>query len=810
MRSQGEGGAASGRDPVVLALQVAAALFVAAHAMGMIWPAPLWGANLLHYFPRWTALLAALAALLPVLSLFAGSARDRLDSGARLVVERLEVLKRCRWALASAAALFVGLSWVLRVRQYGLGDSTKWVELLDATLPRSGQAGLGSMGRGLALGLQHLPPFEALDYFLHLVALQVLNWALGWDARTTFAALSCACGGAFVAAAWRLSAEVEGEALARATLFAWIMSLGIVQLYFGYGEAYTLVSVTVVAYLLALVRSCRGASPWWPALWLGLSAALHLMALSLLPSLVFVFWHRAGRPGGTRVGPLAVAATGLLGLAVYLSWYPYSLALLQDPEPGRHALLSLPHGMLLLNGVLMATPFGLVAGLAGLPGRRPREPLRAALGWATFGACGLVLVHDVQLGGRDWDLLAFPAVAYSVWGWSCMRDSAVAQRLARVSLIPLAALHTGLWVATNADGARSLARLEHLVQVSNQAAHYREWTIGYYYLDVAKSHYDLAADAFRRAVAAAPPEDLTRPGSLGFRYRKFLAVSLERAGRPAAALAEIRRIYAVQEELMADENDPALLTLWGLALHGMATAARARGDTTLAASCWRESLRPFRELAEKRGFPNTYRNLSVVLRQLGEDVEAIGYHRESLAMDPDRAGSMIGLGDHYAAEGRQDLAAMAYAQLLAATVTGLSADDYLRTGTRLYGVGRTAASSEAYGRALAIDPGNATARLNLGWNHQLLGQYAEAIAEYRKLLDSQPSAQAAYNLGLAFLQAGMADSARQAFADAVEAYGGEGSAQAGAVENLRLLSRTSGAAAAAREILERYWPQAPD
>ncbi|MCC7265185.1 MAG: tetratricopeptide repeat protein [Candidatus Latescibacteria bacterium] len=113
---------------------------------------------------------------------------------------------------------------------------------------------------------------------------------------------------------------------------------------------------------------------------------------------------------------------------------------------------------------------------------------------------------------------------------------------------------------------------------------------------------------------------------------------------------------------------------------------------------------------------------------------------------------------------------------------------------------------EAYTRALEFDPGQNTARVNLGWNEYRSGHWDQAIAHFRAALASGPSVHAQFNLGLACLAKGDTAAARRAYGEAITQYGAATGEQIGAVRDLRALVAGGRAGEVAAEILGRYWP----
>ena len=147
------------------------------------------------------------------------------------------------------------------------------------------------------------------------------------------------------------------------------VTLGSMQLYFGYGESYTLVSACAALYTALGVRALRGGSVLYPTLCVMLCMSLHVIAASLLPSLLYVLWLRAGCPGRTHLRrrwfPFALwPLLFVVCTALYSAFYPIRMPLWVPDDAVAYALFSWGHAKLLLNAALMVLPFGLIWGIA--------------------------------------------------------------------------------------------------------------------------------------------------------------------------------------------------------------------------------------------------------------------------------------------------------------------------------------------------------------------------------------------------------------------------------------------------------------
>lgn len=791
--------------------QAAVVLYGLLHLAGWRWPAELWGVDQLHYYGSSLALtLVAMAALV-----FVGGhshAVARIDRRVFLVLRAL-ILRPGPGIAAKVGGLLacVGLAYVLRVRVHTLGDSDKWFQLLAKT-PGLGEV-IATLGNGHLPPLPRIPTFEALDFLVHLATYVVVHSLLGWTESDTYAWISFLAGAFYITAIWRIAPLLTDGVAERVTLVLLGLSLGSMQLFAGYGESYTLVTATSAWYVVHALRGLRGGGLVLPTVVLLLCLALHLMAVGLLPSYLYLVWVRSGRPLATTVRsrrvmvPIVTLAVAV-GAALYSRIYPYALPPLPTPQSESHSLFSASHLALMGNAILLSSPFGIIWGLS-LHRWARRSPAVVFLLWSALGTGAVIFLTDVSLGGRDWDLLSYPALFYTMWGMACLHFHPSRRgffRLLRWTVVPLMSCHTLLWIGINADKDRALTRLENLLQYANLPPHYRNWTLGYYYTNVLNQHYDKAVYYFTKAVAAAPVDQLADPDSRPYSYRKFLAIALARNGQFQASVEEARAIYAEQSEPMQDINDLAVQEEYGKSLLKLAQRADDEGDSLAALAYWRESLAPLKIVSYETEDPLTFWNLSAAHRRLGNHVQSIEDFRRSLGMSKDPEGDMIALGDLYLREGERELAATAYAQLLIPTVGGVTSEGFKRVGIRLYKVGHLSESSIAYEAAIAVDSLNHTARMNLAWNRYLQNRFDEAIRHYQLVIAQRETGEAAFGLALAYLHAGHVESAWGAYGRAVERFGADGGRRVMADENLRRVASRDIQPQAAAAILETYWP----
>ena len=189
------------------------------------------------------------------------------------------------------------------------------------------------------------------------VYLHARLWALGhqlwgWaDAVPAYALTSTLAGGLFIYILARLASDLhrtEGDRLAAIGTFGLVATLGTVQLFFGYVENYTLMSLGMIVYLWLAWRCLNNrVALIWPATVLAVTHALHPSTVVLAPSLLYLGWRWA-RAGERRryiaaawqiALPMIVVAGGVI---VLLSAGGHGLSYLVGERPprwGRWALV---------------------------------------------------------------------------------------------------------------------------------------------------------------------------------------------------------------------------------------------------------------------------------------------------------------------------------------------------------------------------------------------------------------------------------------------------------------------------------------
>jgi hypothetical protein len=400
------------------------------------------------------------------------------------------------WFAAIAVAMAVPF-WLFRIRHQLWGDAHFIVKALSYIGP----------DRPVWTVYNWQSP---LSIFLHAQLWFLLNPDPGVGVDTLYAITSILSGIGFVYVLF-LSADTLGRNWAeKATIFGLVITTGSMQLFFGYVENYSVISLGLILTLYLGIRCLVGeASLIWPSLALAITNAFHPSTIILWPAVGYVAWRAAGRRSSARGKALEWAKLALppilvfAGLAALMTAGGHGpAAMLVDDRPGgadgipfvplfrvttewqHYTMFSLDHLLDWANEHFLISPFGLpllllafVTGVIGwrrsakasqddgrspdgLQSARDESGVTLFLVIASLAYLLLTFVWNPDYGGRrDWDLFAPSAFVYTLLAAYLLarqlgdrarspESSCTLARVARL-LIAAAALHTIAWIHYN-------------------------------------------------------------------------------------------------------------------------------------------------------------------------------------------------------------------------------------------------------------------------------------------------------------------------------------------------------------------------
>jgi hypothetical protein len=371
----------------------------------------------------------------------------------------------CGLALAAAASLPLLLALGgLRQRNYELGDGAHLIQFVTLAVHTHGF---------------HVTYDEPLELFVHSILYRALH---AWRASTVqdaYALLSALAGVGYVVvlvAFWRR--RVAG-ARCVACGTALVASAATAQLFFGYVENYTLVTLGVVAYAWLAARVLEGRSRLVvAAAVLGTCVSFHVLAGWLLPSLAYVAWVSTRRlEPQRRARSLAAGAAALLAppaatvalltaLGVpldalgttHLAHLKFIFRTPPTSSAYHYPAFSGSHLRDLANEILLVSLPGLLtiagAALAGVRRDAWRDPLLRFLALGALFTHVFAATWNSEIGAyRDWDLFSITGLFDSLLGAYLLLSYVPARAdVAAVAapVLVLAAALTGSWISSNA------------------------------------------------------------------------------------------------------------------------------------------------------------------------------------------------------------------------------------------------------------------------------------------------------------------------------------------------------------------------
>ncbi|MDP6019023.1 MAG: tetratricopeptide repeat protein, partial [Candidatus Latescibacteria bacterium] len=658
------------------------------------------------------------------------------------------------------AAFFFGLSILFGDRSHLLGDTSKWFSILDqsllSTVPLSSMP--AHFNRLDVPGFEYINVQQSLDVLVHFQTLRIGHELLGWDAVDAYEAVSSIAGIPFAIALWGLAFSLPLRTRDNLTILFCLASLGVSQLFFGYGESYTLVTAASAFYLLSGLRTLRGHSGLAaPTLLLGLAVAFHLMALSLLPSWLYLAWQHEVRKSDSLwlrrrvVVPSLVILCGT-GLFVYLRLYRgLHMPLWDAGEEGLYPILSFSHLGNLVNEVLLIGPFGLLWGVTWRRGRDDSPGHFVAL--AGLGGAALVLVHYISMAGRDWDLMSFPSLAIALFGCLCIvrrPDHRSVLRQVRWIVLPVMLLHTGLWIGINHNPDRAVERLGNLLRYTpNQPLHYQHFVRGHYLLNVHENSADSAAATFRLALDETPPDDLINQR----RYRKNLAQALVAAQRYDEAISWFDLAYAGQRQLVAASTDLAFHAGWIGAL--IERARNRQGAGADAFTDLEQAIRKARSVVATHGSTRISTLLGRALHLAGRPQEAIDVLAEVTGQEQhgeESARVLVFLAESLQATGRRAEAIERLGQAL--QTSSHSSDIHFNLGNLYFTDGQLERAIKSYTTAIDLRSNEPRLYVNAARAHVARGDLNAAARTFRTGLERCQSARLYQGYGDLLMQRG--------------------------------------------------------
>ncbi|MCK4461667.1 MAG: hypothetical protein KAW46_07665 [candidate division Zixibacteria bacterium] len=378
-----------------------------------------WGFNWWAYYPDYIrGVLFGVGAVGPFVAAFVFKRRS-VDSTAP---ESAASHKGYYVVVGLLTTLFAVTFYVLRSRAHFLGDGYELLSRLANDAPT-----VKLWDRGMT--------------FLNNAVFSLLSGTPDVCALETFQIISISTGVVLLIAVGVLSRFLFQSTVQRMLFLLGLASSGYMLLFFGYVENYSVMVALILIYSLVGLAVTKSLLPcYWAVVPFVLAVTLHMFALALLPSLIYLLsnntaWGRRWREVLKRTrypaAALLVVAGATMHYYLYTHYYFFTFALL-PPFPDRFTvdndwLFSLKHIVdignllwLLLPGLPLLV-VGVITGVERQLLRRPEYPFLLILLLSTLGT---VYIFNPGIGmPRNWDLFSIIGPPLAVAGYYLLLEN---------------------------------------------------------------------------------------------------------------------------------------------------------------------------------------------------------------------------------------------------------------------------------------------------------------------------------------------------------------------------------------------------
>jgi hypothetical protein len=579
----------------------ACAFMVLIHAVASFFPeARLWGVNQLAYVPfvpRWAIIVLAFLILVPKVN----RACYHVLAGFFGRVEKIfrKVNTYTQYAFFGLASIIP--FWIFRAKTHFLGD--------------------GSLRGSEILAGKEFSTTAPLDFYIHVLIYRYLKL----DAHQTYALLSCLAGAFFLFLTLWLSHHLGKENKERVLAFVILGSMGSVQLFFGYVESYTLVYVGIMAYFLFSLWSLEGKCSFiFPGLALLFSISLHLSALYLLPSLIYL------GVGTSKAGEKSFNLKSVFGMIFILLLMGAGLFFLSSQNPDKtipgtgflslygsqkdpYSLFSGAHLVDVMNEQLLLSPAGIIFWTVVIFFARKinfKDKVILFFMIVTLFSFVFAFMTDPKLGyARDWDLFCFTGLGYTILGIYLGFNYLKYAEIKKLNYMILAIASTALfstspWIYVNAQEDKAVERFKALLTVDVERSAYGHEILARYYRD--KGLLNEEMEEWKKALSVLKNERYA--GNLGRSYVKL--------GRYQEAVAAFRMVVQI--------NPNSALGYFKL------------GDGLALIGEYDEAKEQYKMAIDKdSSLLEAYVNLGVLLTMTEDNEQALKVFKSAIRINPD-------------------------------------------------------------------------------------------------------------------------------------------------------------------------------
>jgi len=407
-------------------------------------------------------------------------------------------------------------------------------------------------------------------------------------------------------------------------------------------ESYTLVYVSMALYIFVSLSYLKNRTKiLLPILAFFLASSLHLLALTLLPSLLYlVYMGGYKKIDAARDSKKLITVVSMIGVVMIVGM---GIFLLQHYNPERkglgyyliyplgndqsyYSIFSFSHLMDLINHQLLVAPVGVLILLISILGLGNKIDFKDRIIQFLLILSGSMLAYaffmDPKLGyPRDWDLFAFTGLGYTILGIHLFLKGSREMKLKNLRYVTLGLLAASListipWIYVNASEKKSVERFGYLLDLDKKRSPSGRENLAIYYEE--KGEWQKEIQQWEKAIAIT--------GSA--RYIDNLATVYFNNQQFDLALRELKRSIAVD-------------SVFDFTHFGIAEVYVKTGRYEEAITEYRKAIKA------KPNLTQYYDNLGVLLTNLKRYPEAIQVFQDGLKSNPGYAPIYRNLGYSY-------------------------------------------------------------------------------------------------------------------------------------------------------------------
>ena len=707
-----------------LIFSLIAGITIIAHFIASFFPSGrTWGFHHLLFFPLWVRVSLTFIGLL----ICVPGVNKHLSFFLQVMANFLFRKKRLERYIIIVSLSFLSfiVFWLLRTKTHFLGDGYLRI-------------------RGLEAG-NIFSTVEPLDTYLHFIAHKFFNILKTVDPTTTYAILSCSSGALLVFIILIVSGSWTKNPLQATFISFSVVTMGLMQLFFGYVENYTLMTTGMLLYimtsLLYLNKKCDIALP---SFCLSLTICLHTVAFPLVGSLAYlIFAKTKARQKNPlyknfvkSIAAFSLPLIGLSGMAIHLGYGPnvllqetgqqVFLPLLNQHANSTYSILSVAHLFDFINEQILISPAGIMIFVLIFKLRKKINFSDKTLRFLIIASSCLLLFTfalNPKLGlSRDWDLFSVPGLSYTILALylaiSYIKDNQILKSIGTVCIV-VNLLHTVPWILVNAHENKSIERFKLLVQTKKVSTLYYAYEeLGTYFRDTDKP--ENAIDYYKKAIEVSPGN---------WRLHNLLGSTFSSIKRYDEAILEFE---------VAKKLAPKQVSIY----HNLGLTYMHKGNYDMAINELRNAI-----ILDPKD-PDKFEKLGEVFLEKKMYSEALDQFHRASDLDPDnserikrlnllRSIAHYNLGSFYGKQGIYDQAIVELKKAI--HLNPLDADTYGNLGIVLMQRHLYSEAEVQFKKAIELQPQRANHHFNLGNIYWLQNKQKEAVSEWRKTLNIDPN-----------------------------------------------------------------------